>query len=275
MKTLPLSESQRLYYAVVYNHDIFNSDWSDNDILAFSGLDDIEINPLLLFQRAADCGGVGINYIKKAIVECTPFAALNAMRKSQKGNWVNTCFRDTQKGVINHISNKSFFEFIEWVNENIRAVGEFEVNGKKYVVVLHEDYGLAVYINGIVMSQKDDDDNNALCEIVVKLEYAPIFYTKHGNIMLYVDETTVDGDIRGCESTNGWGIYGGKTREYVSGGHTYINGIQVDFDCFIHDETVEESEFNHANIFDILSSGYTVLRDGKNVTLPKSSKDIL
>ena len=51
MKTLQLSQAQRLYYAVVYNHNIFSTDWTDDEILAFSGISDIEINPLLLVQR--------------------------------------------------------------------------------------------------------------------------------------------------------------------------------------------------------------------------------
>lgn len=275
MKTLQLSQAQRLYYAVVYNHDIFKYDWTDDNIFAFSGLDDIEINPLLLFQRAADCGGVGVNHIKKAIVECTPFGVLNAMRKSEKGNWVNTWLCDTNNGIFNHISHKSFFDFVEWVNENIRAIGEFEFEGKKYVIVLHEDYGLAVYVDGVVMPQDDDEDNNELCEVLVKTGDFPIFYTKYGAIFLYTDETNVGGWIRECENTGGWDVYGGETREYISGGYAYINGGKVDFESFLHEETVEESEFNHANLFDIISDGYTILRDSKKVTLPKSSKDIL
>lgn len=269
MKTLQLSQAQRLYYAVVYNHNIFSTDWTDDEILAFSGISDIEINPLLLVQRDLECGELSVNHIKKAIVECTPFGVLNAMRKSEKGNWVNTWICDTNNGIFNHISHKSFFDFVEWVNENIRAIGEFEINGKKYVIVMHEDYGIAVYVDGVVMPQNDDEDNNSLCEIIVKLEYAPVFYTKYGNIMLYIDETNVGGWIRECENTGGWDVYGGETREYISGGYAYINGKKVDFECFLHDETVDEHEFTHANIYDILSSGYTLLRDGKKTTLPK------
>ena len=257
MKTL--TEKQRLYYSVVYNHDIFSTEWSDEQILSFNGLKDIEVNPLRLFHAALECGGVPINYIKKALKECAPMEELKILFVEK-----NRHFFD---GILTF---KQLFTFVEWVCENVHVIAQYEAVGeKKHVVLLHENDGIMLFIDGEKQIKNDDVLNDIICDNLIWSDDYVNFYTKKYKIRFRENTCLVGAEIVDDE-TGGWDTKGGEEMTYICGVRLFWGDSHKDIGNIQHVNLDDEYEMYHSDIQDSLIDCLIVIKENEKVVpLPK------